>query len=77
MSAPTIDTGPCWICGGDHVAGDCRRERAALKKDAERYRWMRENDWDSPIVKLGYDDYDTLKGAELDAAVDEAMKADR
>lgn len=43
-------------------------------KDAERYRWMRANDWDSPIVKLDYDDYHTLKGEALDAAIDEAMK---
>ena len=45
-------------------------------KDAERYRWLREHeDWDSPIVKLGYDEYETAHGEELDAAVDAAIAA--
>lgn len=42
------------------------------KRDAERYRWMRENDWDSPIIRLDYDDYENAKGEKLDTAVDAA-----
>lgn len=54
---------------------DALARAEAAEKDAARYRWMRNNpDWDSPIVKLGYDEYTVAQGNELDAAIDEAMK---
>lgn len=60
--------------GGDKATREfVKTEVMKLAKDAERYRWLRENDWDSPIVKLGYDEYHTLKGDALDEAIDAAI----
>jgi hypothetical protein len=45
-----------------------------MRKDAERYQWLRSHDdWDRPIVKLYDGDYDVANGEELDAAIDAAM----
>lgn len=50
----------------------------ADQRDAARYRWLRSaGEWDSPIVKLGYDDYEVAQGEELDAAIDAAMQSDK
>ena len=55
-------------------------ENAALCKDAERYRWLRHGDNDEPCLKFtqessaGTDDAWLLRGHELDAAIDAAMK---
>ena len=45
------------------------RELAEARKDAERYRWLRENNFQEPTPK-GF--RTTLE--EIDAAIDEAMK---
>ena len=51
-------------------------ELAGELRDAERYRWMRTaKEWDSPIVVLGYSDYEVAQGKELDKAIDEARRA--
>ena len=54
-----------------------------LRKDAERYRWLRAQDWNTELlvvvadpkqaIKLGYD---VLSRARLDAAIDAAMAAE-
>lgn len=50
-------------------------ELAEALRDARRYRWMRENQWFYPIVRLcGEEDFDNLDGAELDAAIDQQLK---
>lgn len=55
-------------------------EIAALKKDAERYRWLRHGDNDEPLLKFlldarcGTDDVWLLRSEELDAAIDSALK---
>lgn len=56
-------------------------EIARLRADAERYRWLRAQHWESSSlgvvrdpkesVKLGYD---VPSGDRLDMAIDEAMK---
>ena len=61
---------------------DCSVERAnleaevkTLREDALRYRWMRSAGWwDSPIVVLGYGDYEVAQSDELDAAIDAARE---
>lgn len=57
------------------VGDDTLAEIAEIERLALRYCWLRANDWDSPIIKLGYDEYQNAKGAELDAAVDAALSA--
>jgi hypothetical protein len=58
-------------------------ERAELKRDAERYRWLREQSWTSKVcavaepsqsVKLGYDCPSCYR---LDEAIDAAMQEQR
>ena len=50
----------------------------SLRRDAMRYRWLRDSahDWgDAGIVRLEYGpDFDNLSGEELDAAIDKAME---
>ena len=56
-----------------------------LVKDAERYRWLRQDGggehmkgcwWDDfGIVRLGYDDYSHATGEKLDDAIDAGMKS--
>lgn len=47
------------------------RENATLRKDAERYRWMRTSEWRADWI---YDeDGSLLCEGELDAAIDAAM----
>jgi hypothetical protein len=55
------------------------KELMALRKDAERYRWLRQDEtaadwWDARIVELHYGDYSRKTGESLDVAVDAAMK---
>jgi len=45
---------------------------AAVRK-AARYDWLREHEWNYPIVKLYESDYDNATGDELDNAIDQAM----
>jgi hypothetical protein len=47
--------------------------QSAESVDAARYRWLRANQWDSPIVDLFDGDYENAKGEYLDAAIDAAM----
>ena len=63
------------------------KEIAELRRDAERYRWLRKrgndpllvNQWwdDHKIISLGYGDYEHLIEDELDAAIDAAMKGEK
>jgi len=55
---------------------------AADKRDAERYRWLRNrfcNDWGGPYFELleGKGCYELKRGEELDEAIDAAMKPPR
>lgn len=62
------------------------RELAEARRDAERYRWLRDeaihfvchDGTDSPWVVLGKSAYECAPtcGGELDAAIDAAMKAE-
>ena len=66
---------------GWEFARQLERENAELRKDAERYRWLRNQDWfSSPIsavrnpkkaVKLGHD---CPSRERLDAAIDAAKE---
>jgi hypothetical protein len=53
-------------------------ELAEAKKDAERYRWLRDNTCKSSLYEhCGIEGYDTevmISGEVLDAAIDAAMK---
>lgn len=51
--------------------------QADVARDAGRYRWLRENEWDAPIVTLYDGDFDNANGEALDAAIDAAMAAQR
>jgi hypothetical protein len=62
---------PCSVPGCDCAA--------ALRKDAERCRWLRQDEtaadwWNAGIVELYYGDYSRKTGESLDVAVDAAMK---
>lgn len=46
----------------------CKEENEALRKDAERYRWLRENSAEANRV------YFDFAGNMLDAAIDAAIK---
>lgn len=52
-------------------------ERAELKRDAERYRWLREQcemtEGGLTICKVGYCDLTGWSGDDPDAAIDAAM----
>jgi hypothetical protein len=54
------------------------RELAEARKDAERYRWLRDNTCKSSLYEhCGIEGYDTevmISGEVLDAAIDAAMK---
>lgn len=70
---------------------DLRAERDALKKDAERYRWLRNPDQDVALVidKVtggvpadefgcgGYRTYEYRAGEELDTAIDTALQGEQ
>ena len=67
-------------------ARQLERELAEARRDAERYRWLRDeaihfvchDGTDSPWVVLGKSAYECAPtcGGELDAAIDAAMKAE-
>lgn len=66
-----------WIARNANAAD----ERDALRANAERYRWLRDEGWDAkftaPAVHLVLEDGQIekeLDGPELDAAIDAAMK---
>ena len=54
------------------------RELAEARKDAERYRWLRDNTCKSSLYEhCGIEGYDTevmISGEVLDAAIDAAMQ---
>ena len=54
------------------------RELSEAKKNAERYRWLRDNTCKSSLYEhCGIEGYDTevmISGEVLDAAIDAAMK---
>lgn len=56
------------------IAEQTMRENAALRKDAERYRWLRNSDWDCfdsrwlsahDVYGAGPDELDTLIDAKM------------
>jgi ribosomal protein L32E len=52
-----------------------RAEVEHLRKDAERYRWLRDKSWRAPIAPFSV--YRTLyDGSELDAAVDVGIRVE-
>lgn len=54
---------------------DMAKRLDAAERDAARYRWMREHDWDYPIVTVRQTgDHSSLGVEELDAAIDAAMQ---
>lgn len=69
------------LCG--EVGKDARafvRKYMALRKDAERYRWLRAQHWDTAELCVVMDPKDAVKlgrtcpsGEYLDIAVDDAM----
>jgi hypothetical protein len=48
-----------------------RAEMASLRKDAERYRWLRDNPWPSPVQSVVV----RHENAAWDATIDAAMVA--
>jgi len=69
-------------CGPNCTRDGCvnrrlREENEALRKDADRYRWLRENDFETEgILQINWHtrDYEHLIQDDLDAAIDNAMK---
>ena len=61
-----------------NFARQLERELAEARKDAERYRWLRDNTCKSSLYEhCGIEGYDTevmISGEVLDAAIDAAMK---
>jgi hypothetical protein len=56
-----------------------RDENADLRQDAERYRWLRDQDFSGPLSQVllvyqGPTSDRSLRPAELDAAIDAQMK---
>ena len=78
-----LETAYSRICAGEaeaDVLRDCGWERVdgieALRRDAERYRWLRERAWFQFEFEGRYGDSgETVQ--ELDAAIDAAMKEDK
>jgi len=60
------------------VAHDLERELVEAKKDADRYRWLRDNTCKSRLYEhCGIEGYDTevmISGEVLDAAIDAAIR---
>ena len=60
------------------IAEQRRVELGGCRKDAERYRWLRESDWTTDgILSIHWssEDSEHYIEAELDAAIDAAMEA--
>lgn len=53
---------------------DSTAELDAVMKDAERYRWLRENDGDDQVIVNWNIGSDWVSSENLDAAIDAAMK---
>ena len=80
-----LETAYSRICAGEAEADVLRdyglvrvtdAELEALRRDAERYRWLRERAWFQFEFNGRYEDSgETLQ--ELDAAIDAAMKGDK
>lgn len=52
------------------------KQRDELQKDAERYRWLRDNDWQTEgVLEIFWKthDFEHSTGKELDEAIDEAI----
>lgn len=70
------DESPISLFHADDVA-KLQAENEALRKDADRYRWLRDNDWlTEGLLKIfwSHEEFEQLIGDELDAAIDAAMK---
>lgn len=72
-----------WVRHSDHLAAlsAVTAEVEALRRDAERYRWLRMADWwNSPLCVIRYPKQQAKPGTDcpsrdrLDAAVDDAMQ---
>ena len=67
-----------WANGAKDKIVQLERELAEAKKDAERYRWLRDNTCKSSLYEhCGIEGYGTevmISGEVLDAAIDAAMK---
>jgi len=53
-------------------------QNEALRKDADRYRWLRENDFETEgILQINWHtrDYEHLIQDDLDAAIDAAIQS--
>jgi len=69
-------------CGPNCTRDGCvnrrlREENETLRKDADRYRWLRENDFETEgILQINWHtrDYEHLIQDDLDAAIDAAIK---
>ena len=75
MNCPHTDSGWCAECVAGLGTENWRQhdEIAALRKDAERYRWLRSSETlDGPHI-YGPDDDCILGGAEADEAVDDVI----
>lgn len=55
--------------GGDEVLAAAADEIGRLRPDAERYRWLRDADWELILPML-----ETYGGTGFDDAIDAAMK---
>jgi len=54
-----------------------REEWEAMKRDAERYRWLRHGDNDEVVLRVTDDTAYLPRNEELDAAIDAAIKGER
>ena len=84
---PRTDAESCWLFEGlsEVVTADCarglERELAEAKRDAERYRWLRSRHYKGGMLGVWRETKDGvaivdgwLSGADLDKAIDAAMK---
>ena len=65
--------------GAPTLLTEAADEIERLRKDAERYRWLRDakTDWSDARIVMLYagPDFDRMAGDELDAAIDAALQA--
>ena len=81
----TLDTVPGlltqidnWCAGAMSDLADCQAEAEGLRADAERYRWLRDNNtdaWERAGVVGFYDWILTSEGESLNQVIDKAREA--